>query len=365
MKKRIAGFLALLLICGQIIGFASYERPEHYVKLSVNGVVINAHTAYGAPIVVDNRAMIPTRMFFESVGVNVQWFASDKTVVVEGLGYRIKMRIDDFEAEVNGVTKRLEVCPKLLPEPSSGQLQTMLPLRFVSETLGANVSWDGKTQMVSVTSKAFEAPIAALKEGINANSQWALIFANPWQPLPEDFSVKTKIVVGSYAVDERIYSALTAMLRDARAQGLSPEICSAYRSVSKQTTIFNNQISQYMAKGYTRSQAEAEAAKWVAIPGTSEHHTGLAVDIVASSYRQLNKAQENTAEQKWLMANAHKYGFILRYPENKVYVTGINYEPWHYRYVGKEIATFMFERDMCLEEFFGGRFRHADVISLK
>ena len=89
----------------------------------------------------------------------------------------------------------------------------------------------------------------------------------------------------------------------------------------------------------------------MAVPGTSEHQLGLAVDIIASSYQVLDEAQENTAEQQWLMANAHHYGFILRYPSEKSAITGIGYEPWHYRYVGKAAAKEIFEQGLCLEEY--------------
>jgi D-alanyl-D-alanine carboxypeptidase len=139
----------------------------------------------------------------------------------------------------------------------------------------------------------------------------------------------------------------------ARAEGLSPIICSSYRTIERQKTLFNNQVEKYVSRGYSRDEAEKEAAKWVAVPGTSEHHTGLAVDIVALSYQHLDEEQENTAEQQWLMKNAYKYGFILRYPSNKSDITGIGYEPWHYRYVGKEAAKEIYERDVCLEEYLG------------
>ena len=94
-----------------------------------------------------------------------------------------------------------------------------------------------------------------------------------------------------------------------------------------------------------------EAEKWVAVPGTSEHQTGLALDIISLYYQVLDKNQENTAEQKWLMENSYKYGFILRYPSDKSEITGINYEPWHYRYVGKEAAKEIYEMGLCLEEY--------------
>lgn len=89
----------------------------------------------------------------------------------------------------------------------------------------------------------------------------------------------------------------------------------------------------------------------MAVPGTSEHQTGLAVDLVASSYQVLDRKQEQTAEQKWLMEHCWEYGFILRYPSDKSAVTGIGYEPWHYRYVGRETSKAIQDSGLCLEEY--------------
>ena len=89
----------------------------------------------------------------------------------------------------------------------------------------------------------------------------------------------------------------------------------------------------------------------VALPGTSEHQTGLALDIVDAGYQELDEAQENTPVQQWLMRNSWRYGFILRYPTGKSNITGIIYEPWHYRYVGRDAARAIYESGLCLEEY--------------
>lgn len=97
--------------------------------------------------------------------------------------------------------------------------------------------------------------------------------------------------------------------------------------------------------------AKLEAGKIVAVPGTSEHQLGLAVDIVDKYNQVLDENQENTAVQKWLMENCWKYGFILRYPNDKSSITGIMYEPWHYRYVGDAAAKEIYQQGICLEEY--------------
>lgn len=187
--------------------------------------------------------------------------------------------------------------------------------------------------------------------GKSSGSEWNLLLVNPWHALPDGFSVELKQLDNEHAVDERIYPDLQAMLDDARAEGLSPILCSSYRTEEKQQALFTNKISRLLAQGYSQEAAKVEAGRWVAVPGTSEHQTGLAVDIIALDYQLLDEQQENTAEQKWLMENSYKYGFILRYSREKSEITGIGYEPWHYRYVGKEAAKEIFEQGVCLEEY--------------
>lgn len=182
-------------------------------------------------------------------------------------------------------------------------------------------------------------------------TDWNLILVNKENKIPEDYQVELQTVEGKHKVDIRIVEALTQMLADARKEGLQPYICSSYRTNQTQTTLFNRKVNQYQRLGYNKQQAEEEASYWVTLPRTSEHELGLSVDIVSKSYQILDEQQEDTAVQKWLMGNCDKYGFTLRYPTYKKEITKINYEPWHYRYVGIENAKFMKEKDYCLEEY--------------
>ena len=141
------------------------------------------------------------------------------------------------------------------------------------------------------------------------------------------------------------------MFEDAAAAGMSMYIVSAYRSYDSQRQVFNDTMSSWIAQGYTPMDAYDETKKSVAVPGISEHATGLALDITSSTYTGLDDAQAQTAESQWLAANTWKYGFILRYPTDKADVTGIIFEPWHYRYVGKEAAKEITERGITLEEY--------------
>ncbi len=187
--------------------------------------------------------------------------------------------------------------------------------------------------------------------GFPEGEDWQLLLVNPWNEMPEDYEVHLKTLPDGMKVDEKAYDDLTAMLQACRDAGLSPKICSAYRTQSKQTYLYNNKIARLRKAGYSKKAAIEEAGRWVARPGTSEHQLGLALDIVSSSYQALTKKQEKTAEQKWLMEHCWDYGFILRYPNDKSEITGIGYEPWHYRYVGREIALDVQKSGLCFEEY--------------
>ena len=182
---------------------------------------------------------------------------------------------------------------------------------------------------------------------------WNLKLVNASHPLPDDFTVEVTQLSNGHSIDARAYPALQEMMDAARAAGLSPVICSSYRTNETQQRLFQQQVDAYIERGYSEEDAEVEAAVWVAIPGTSEHQLGLAVDIVDLDYQILDEKQEQTPVQQWLMEHCQEYGFILRYPTDKSSITGIGYEPWHYRYVGKEAAEEIMSRGICLEEYLG------------
>lgn len=185
----------------------------------------------------------------------------------------------------------------------------------------------------------------------SGSENWQLTLVNPSHTLEAGYSIQLVELVNGQSVDERCYPDLQAMMDDCRAAGLSPYICSSYRTWEKQNRLFEENVRTLMAQGYSEEGARTETAKNIAIPGTSEHQLGLAVDIVDKNYQVLDEAQEDTAVQKWLMENSWRYGFILRYPTDKSDITGIVYEPWHYRYVGKEAAEAIYNEGICLEEY--------------
>lgn len=182
--------------------------------------------------------------------------------------------------------------------------------------------------------------------------EWNLLLVNYKNPLPKDFVIPelTQLRDG-HAIDSRAYPSLQLMMDDAREAGLDPMICSSFRTWEKQEELYDKKVQSLLEQGFSQKEAEAQAKEWVAYPGTSEHQIGLAVDIVDTAYQQLDKKQEDTKVQKWLIEHCAEYGFILRYPTGKSEITGIGYEPWHYRYVGKEVAQVIMEQGICLEEY--------------
>ena len=180
-----------------------------------------------------------------------------------------------------------------------------------------------------------------------------LTLVNPWNELPEDWQVDLVTLSNGLQIDRRCYDALQEMMDACREAGYEPLICSAYRTQETQQNLFNNKVAKLEAEGKSHDEAVQEAGTVVAVPGTSEHQLGLAVDVVDVNNQNLTEEQEKTPTQKWLMANSWRYGFIHRYPNSKSDITGIIYEPWHYRYVGKDAAQEIFNKGITLEEYLG------------
>lgn len=182
----------------------------------------------------------------------------------------------------------------------------------------------------------------------NAN----LILVNKENPLPADYEVELKVLpdkVNKASVE--VYDALVEMLNEGRKEGLQFEICSSYRDKKTQEMLYIEDVIKLMKKGYSYENAYNEVGRETMPPGCSEHATGLAFDIVALDYQLLDGDQEFTDESIWLRQHCADYGFILRYPKGKESVTGIDFESWHFRYVGKEAATYIMSRGITLEEY--------------
>lgn len=196
------------------------------------------------------------------------------------------------------------------------------------------------------------APAAASQQ-----EEWALRLVNATHPLPEDFTVETTSIPGydNREFDSRAAQQLCQMLQAAEEDGHPLYLVSAYRSVQRQTALFERKTQFFKNQGMDTEAAQERASQVVARPGTSEHNLGLAVDLVSSDWYQnhsdLTTEFESTPAFAWLEANAARFGFVLRYQKGKESITGVEYEPWHYRYVGVTAATEMQKQQLVLEEY--------------
>lgn len=181
--------------------------------------------------------------------------------------------------------------------------------------------------------------------------EWELILVNSDNKIPLDFTVNLKKVPGGYLVDERIADALNGMISAAASDGINITICSGFRTVGLQQTLLDAKVSQYKKSGKNEDDSYRLARQYLAYPGFSEHHTGLAVDFLTDGLTSLNDKFSKSDAYPWLMENAHLHGFIPRYPMDKEELTGFMFEPWHYRYVGIEHATYIKDNSLCLEEY--------------
>ena len=168
---------------------------------------------------------------------------------------------------------------------------------------------------------------------------------NASHSVPENYEISLLELSNGQRIDERIYPDLQDMFDDARSAGVWPTVREGYRSREMQEQVMEDKVAEYIAQGYSRQAAKERAGELVAVPGTSEHELGLAVDINAV------EGEDPWDVYTWLADNAYKYGFILRYPQGKEAITGIDYEPWHYRYVGKEAALDIYQQGIALEEY--------------
>lgn len=187
-------------------------------------------------------------------------------------------------------------------------------------------------------------------EGPADEDSWELILVNGSNPLPEDFTVELADCENT-SVDRRIAQPLQDMIEAARADGVSLRICSGFRSVPEQEALYRAKCRKYEAQGYSGGQSEELASQYLQKSGRSEHHTGLAVDFLTDGTTQLDERFAQTPAYAWLEKNAAAYGFTERYPQDKSQLTGISWEPWHYRYVGQRNAAAMKAEGVCLEEY--------------
>lgn len=180
---------------------------------------------------------------------------------------------------------------------------------------------------------------------------WRLILVNKQHPIPADYDFTLATIKGSQRCDERIIDDLLAMMQAAKDAGITLVIKSPYRSDARQEFLFDRKINQFMGKGMSYMDAFKLGSQTVQVPNSSEHQIGLALDIVSDYYDSLTQGFGDTEAGIWMEEHCAEFGFIVRYPKGKEYITSVEYEPWHFRYVGVEAATIIMEQGITLEEF--------------
>lgn len=204
-----------------------------------------------------------------------------------------------------------------------------------------------------VTDMAEEGNITA-KEVVFDKNDWNLILVNKQNKIPDDYELELVSIDGRLSCDKRIIDPLHSMFEAALEDGIQLIACSTYRNMNRQTYLFDKKIKNYVKGGESFLDSYKRAATEVTVPGTSEHEIGIAIDIYCAGYYKLDEGFEDTEAGIWLRNNSYKYGFILRYPKGKDNITGISYEPWHFRYVGEKAAKYIYDNSLTLEEFVEG-----------
>lgn len=203
-------------------------------------------------------------------------------------------------------------------------------------------------QAVPETKAAEKKPATVIP--ITDAEKWNLAIINTKYPLPDSYAptLSNAISGSNIQLDSRVSERYAEMYAAAKLSGCVLTPYSGYHSYALQETTYNRKVNFYINQGISAEEANQKASAQVLPAGCSEHNAGLAMDIVSASSDFIN-----TKEYKWLCENAHNYGFILRYPEDKTAITGVNFEPWHWRYVGTQAAKEMKGNNQCLEEYLG------------
>ncbi len=239
-------------------------------------------------------------------------------------------------------------------DESSSAQQSSSAVQSQSQPAQSAGSDSQQTQSGSEPASAPASDSGSGIEVVGSRDDWRLILANKNSPLPEGYAPElVTLADSSLQMQTEAAAAFDEMRQAANATGLHLMACSTYRSVERQTELYDAEVQKWIGKGYAEADAREKAATVVMIPGCSEHNTGLAVDVGSVTNQRVEEDFEDEPEFDWLQEHAAEYGFILRYPSDKQAITGVSYEPWHYRYVGVENAKAIKESGLCLEEYLG------------
>ena len=265
-------------------------------------------------------------------------------IVSEGMVFRL-----DTENNIITVKRRYNVY--------GGDLDTKTEMAILFSSNGLDILPEEKVPLTYDYSYAID--VEAYLDSITAEY---LVLANKVSPLGKDYAPPVVDLTcptdgEGQQLQADAANALYAMMLEMREAGVSDVfVTSSYRPYSYQENLYTRYVKKHMMNdGMSRAEAEAAASKYSARPGESEHQTGLCLDFSTESINgAVSEAFEETEAFAWLSENAYKYGFILRYPKDKVDLTQYDYEPWHYRFVGRQAATEIYFSGICLEEYLGG-----------
>lgn len=259
---------------------------------------------------------------------------------------KVYVNTDEGSFEVEYIDAGMDVTS---PESGSRELEVS-----ANDLLAAmNASLDMDNEIINDFQADEEAKIYDEDKGYVRASyadDWSLILINKEHHIPVDYDLQLETIRGNVQSDVRVIPHVLDMINGAKEDGVTLYICSPYRSDERQEILFERKKKSYMRKGYSEKEAYNLASQTIAIPGTSEHQVGLAFDFISNEYKYLDAGFADTRAGRWLKEHSAEYGFILRYPSGKENITGIEFEPWHYRYVG-EAAHEIMERGITLEEY--------------
>lgn len=215
-----------------------------------------------------------------------------------------------------------------------------------TEVASSDTDFSQSVSSQNTANSSVEIPSATLSPEAAA-LEWNLTLVNSTHPVPDNWQVELKELSNGRKVDARIYPDLQAMFDACRAAGLTPKVNQGYRSYQDQEDILVSKYRQYKKQGLSHEDAQRKALTVASYPGYSEHQLGLAVDINSADQEKCS----NDRVWKWMKQHCQEYGFIWRYPGVKSDITGITNEDWHFRYVGREAASYIMENELCLEEY--------------
>ena len=273
------------------------------------------------PFLSNGRALMPVRYLAQACGIedsNISWDPVTQKVTLNLDGKYLQLRVGSKQLLENGQTADMDTAPLIISD------RVFLPARWIAEAYNYRVDWNQTSKTVIIYAQGSIKPAAP--------GQSAVLLVNKSHPLPTAYAPGALEDFNGYRISKSMKDPLQQLFIAAGKQSINLTVNSGYRDAEKQQQIFDERVSEL---GLQAAKAT------VAQPGFSEHQTGLAVDIGVDSY-----------DFSWLKVNSWRYGFIQRYPEGSEKITNYAYEPWHFRYVGSPVASFMHINNVqTLEEF--------------